>query len=242
MSKEHVDNTNPLNDDLSVSADIIYGNSTLTMRARRAGLKTDVDGQLVFGKHIVLTPAGLQITRQIDQEQWSQFEEVVCKLGKSIQLIIGDYLAYSEQWEYGVTYDKIAELTGYDEKTLRNMKWVCTNVDLSLRKDKVWLKFGHYNLVAGLEHDVQSEWLACAEFGKWTISQMREEMRRSREGDPPTLPSEEEQAIDEFLKVTVHLGKVLTRLRDNARYGDGALERIEGLRRILDQWEEMVRG
>lgn len=90
-----------------------------------------------------------------------------------IQFAIGDWIAYGEM-HYGEQYAQALSETDYDYGTLRNFKYVASNVPLSLRNDN--LSFDHHRAVAPLEPDEQAEWLAKAEQGHLTAKQLREQV------------------------------------------------------------------
>jgi hypothetical protein len=90
---------------------------------------------------------------------------------------IGDWLLYgSARW--GEMYTAAARITGYDPKSLRNMRYVASRFDLSLRKDK--LTWSHHALLASLERDEQRGWLERAIRDRLSVEDLRIELRAAR--------------------------------------------------------------
>lgn len=163
------------------------------------------DGAIVPAGHgwiyrqFELTPVGVQIAEGTSEDEWLDLGGALFKLGSAIQWLLGDWLAFGER-EYNKTYQQFAEWTGYEVKTLYQYGWVANSVDFSVRTEK--LSFTHHQLVASLrlEDDTidverQLYWLKKAEVGKWTISQLRKEMR----DDPPALPPTAHKKLVDYL-------------------------------------------
>lgn len=124
----------------------------------RAIARTD-DHVIVIGDKLRWTPTGLQISGELLPDEWIQVFELIRRVQSGIQWIIGDWLVYGDE-KLGKTYKELAEITGYNEKTLRNLAYVARRVSMSLRKDT--LSFGHHNLVASLPEPGQVQWLDYA--------------------------------------------------------------------------------
>jgi hypothetical protein len=102
--------------------------------------------------------------------------------------LIGDWLAFGQEKYHGRDgYKRIengiyaitAEETGFAEGTLRNAKYVCAAVNLSLRRDK--LTFAHAQEIVGQTESGQFDyWSARVAHDGLTVKQLREQLRRSR--------------------------------------------------------------
>ncbi len=86
------------------------------------------------------------------------------------------------------------KITGYDAKSLRNMRYVASRFELSLRRDN--LTWSHHALLAAFEADQQRYWLDRATADKFSVDDLRIELRSARMGryaasaledGPPTL-------------------------------------------------------
>ncbi len=93
---------------------------------------------------------------------------------------IGDWLLYgSSRW--GETYAQAARVTGYDPKSLRNMRYVSSRFDASLRRDN--LTWSHHALLAGFEPAAREYWLARAGEDRLSVDDLRVELRAARRVD-----------------------------------------------------------
>jgi hypothetical protein len=101
-------------------------------------------------------------------------------IGRCSQWWIGDWVRYGAS-RWGEKYAEAARVTGYDVASLRNMAWVASRFDLSLRNDK--LSWSHHVLLAPLEAEKQREWLGRASEERLSVADLRLELRASREGD-----------------------------------------------------------
>jgi len=101
-------------------------------------------------------------------------------IGRCSQWWIGDWIRYGTA-KWGEKYAEAARVTGYDVASLRNMAWVASRFDLSLRSDK--LTWSHHVLLAPLEPDEQRRWLQRAAEERLSVADLRVELRALREGD-----------------------------------------------------------
>lgn len=99
-------------------------------------------------------------------------------IGRCSQWWIGDWVRYGTA-KWGEKYAEAARVTGYDVASLRNMAWVASRFDLSLRNDK--LTWSHHVLLAPLDAGRQREWLARASEERLSVADLRLELRARRE-------------------------------------------------------------
>jgi hypothetical protein len=90
---------------------------------------------------------------------------------------IGDWLVYGTG-RWGETYVEAAKITAYDPKSLRNMRYVASRFDLSLRRDN--LTWSHHALLASLDPDTQAFWLDRASEDRLSVEDLRLELRATR--------------------------------------------------------------
>lgn len=100
-------------------------------------------------------------------------------IGRCSQWWIGDWVRYGTS-RWGEKYAEAARVTGYDVASLRNMAWVASRFDLSLRNDK--LTWSHHVLLAPLEPDEQERWLRRASEERLSVADLRLELRALRDG------------------------------------------------------------
>jgi hypothetical protein len=101
-------------------------------------------------------------------------------IGRCSQWWIGDWVRYGTA-RWGEKYAEAARVTGYDTASLRNMAWVASRFDLSLRNDK--LTWSHHVLLAPFDAAAQREWLRRAIDERLSVSDLRLELRALRNGD-----------------------------------------------------------
>ena len=99
------------------------------------------------------------------------------KIGRASQWWIGDWLRYGTQ-KWGEKYVQAARITGYDVASLRNMAWVASQFEPSLRNDD--LTWSHHALVAPLDTDQKEYWLAEAARKRLSVADLRIELRALR--------------------------------------------------------------
>lgn len=92
---------------------------------------------------------------------------------------IGDWLLYGTS-RWGEQYAEAAKITGYDPKSLRNMRYVSSRFELSLRRDN--LTWSHHALLAGLDPEEHKFWLDRAAADKMSVEDLRIELRAAQRG------------------------------------------------------------
>ena len=117
-----------------------------------------------------ITPVGLS-SDGATFEEWSDFGQTIIQIKRAMQWIIGDYLAYGEDRQYGVTYAEWSALTGYTTDTLSDIVGVCRKVQLPSRDGN--LSFSHHRVVADLPPDQQTQWLQYAAEHKLSVAALR---------------------------------------------------------------------
>jgi hypothetical protein len=98
-------------------------------------------------------------------------------VGRCSQWWIGDWVRYGTS-RWGEKYAEAARVTGYDVASLRNMAWVASRFDLSLRSDK--LSWSHHVLLAPLDSDARRYWLEKAHAERPSVAELRLELRAAR--------------------------------------------------------------
>jgi hypothetical protein len=118
--------------------------------------------------------------RNLGHSDWLATGRRLGAIGRCSQWWIGDWVRYGTS-RWGEKYAEAARVTGYDVASLRNMAWVASRFDLSLRNDK--LTWSHHVLLAPLEPDAQKEWLRRASDERLSVADLRLELRALRDGD-----------------------------------------------------------
>jgi hypothetical protein len=122
----------------------------------------------------------------LGQAEWLSAGRRLGAIGRCSQWWIGDWIRYGTA-RWGERYAEAARVTGYDVATLRNMAWVASQFDLSLRSDK--LTWSHHVLLAPLEPEEQKRWLEHAQDQRLSVADLRTELRRTRGVEAKALES-----------------------------------------------------
>lgn len=117
--------------------------------------------------------------RDLGHSDWLATGRRLGAIGRCSQWWIGDWVRYGTS-RWGEKYAEAARVTGYDVASLRNMAWVASRFDLSLRNDK--LTWSHHVLLAPLESEEQREWLRRASEERLSVADLRLELRGLRKG------------------------------------------------------------
>jgi DNA methylase len=139
------------------------------MRAQRGRQKPIVYSGFRFDER------GLEPVGTPTREQWSECLDYLMHVGRRIHFWIGDLLVYGER-RWGEMYVEMIERTGYEIRTLRTLKWVAGQIDVSRRRDD--LSFAHHQEAAGLSPDQQDAILARAALEGWTREMVRHAVNR----------------------------------------------------------------
>jgi hypothetical protein len=136
-----------------------------------------------------ITAVGWRPTASLDYRDWVLEGRRIGLMWRGSPWWIGDWLLYGTA-RWGEMYVQAAKVTGYDPKSLRNMRYVASRFDLSLRRDN--LTWSHHALVASLEREAQGYWLERAVNDRLSVEDLRLELRADRRGgldsSPPRRP------------------------------------------------------
>lgn len=123
--------------------------------------------------------------RDLGHSDWLATGRRLGAIGRCSQWWIGDWIRYGTA-RWGEKYAEAARVTGYDVASLRNMAWVASRFDLSLRNDK--LTWSHHVLLAPFDTETQREWLRRASEERLSVADLRLELRALRGADPKSSP------------------------------------------------------
>lgn len=121
-----------------------------------------------------VTKISLVLDENVGFDVWEEIGKNLRNIEGSIQFWVGDWINQGEQ-KFGEKYLQAFDATDKDNGTLRNIAWVCRNVDLSRRNDKV--SFTHHVEVARLEPRAQVKWLKIAHEENLSVKELRESIR-----------------------------------------------------------------
>ncbi len=146
---------------------------------------------------------------QLGQAEWLATGRRLGAIGRCSQWWIGDWIRYGTA-HWGERYAEAARVTGYDVASLRNMAWVASQFDLSLRSDK--LTWSHHVLLAPLEPEEQKRWLDRAIEQRLSVADLRIELRAARSGGEKQAAIE--GRVDAHPAVCPHCGHELSAAMD----------------------------
>lgn len=175
-------------------------------RSRR--LKATTGREAGGGTSSALSKIAWAPQHDLDHADWLATGRRLGTIGRCSQWWIGDWVRYGTA-RWGEKYAEAARVTGYDVASLRNMAWVASRFDLSLRNDK--LSWSHHVLLAPLEPEEQGKWLRRASEVRLSVADLRLELRalRQRESEPsPNVAAVGRDSGDE-VAVCPHCGHSL---------------------------------
>jgi hypothetical protein len=125
----------------------------------------------------------------LNEAEWSAAGRRLGWIGRGSQWWIGDWLRYGNR-KWGETYPRAARITGYDVASLRNMAWIASQFDVSLRNDR--LTWSHHALLASLETAEKQHWLNESVARRLSVADLRVALRSRRidEEAAPRLSSD----------------------------------------------------
>jgi|GEM_PF-3241112 len=162
---------------------------------------------------------GLQIQGRITQDEWWAFFEGVQKIESAIQFIIGDLAAYGAG-EFNLSYEDIAERTGYKKETVENYASVARNVPQEIRNEN--LSFNHHYHVASLQSDEQKEyWLMTADKYELSVRSFQNVIDIWKKGGDPEkyliAPDETVEDSSPLQDARLKMAKERTRIMKKAK-------------------------
>lgn len=116
---------------------------------------------------------------EMSAEEWASAGRRIGRITRASQWWIGDWMRYGNR-KWGERYVQAARITGYDVSSLRNIAWVCSQFEPSLRNDN--LTWSHHALLAPLERKEKEFWLREAVQKRLTVADLRMELRGHRNG------------------------------------------------------------
>ena len=154
----------------------MFGSSTRAKKAVQSGLLVQADDGWRFGR-VTIGRVGIAVPDDLNEQEYGDLGAFLLDIGSRVNWLLGDWLAYGENRQWGETYQRVAEQFGYAYQTLQNFAYVARSVDFSRRREK--LSFTHHVEVAGLNPHDQDNWLNQAESNGWSVAQLRKVIRET---------------------------------------------------------------
>ncbi|MET9294029.1 LmbU family transcriptional regulator [Streptomyces sp. NPDC003077] len=134
-----------------------------------------------LGNRAVTRRTALQIPQGMPLPEWRDLGRHIFLIANSSAWWLGDWLIYG-QAQYPNRYKHAIAETSLDYQTLRNYAWVARRFSPERRHEK--LSFQHHAEVAGLPPEGQDMWLDRAEKFAWSKTELRRQIRKSRQPEP----------------------------------------------------------
>lgn len=161
-----------------------------------------------------MTATGIEIGDHATQQDWHEVGQFLFSVERSFQWLIGDWLAYGEDIQWG-DIPAIADEHGYNKDTLANYASISRHCHISLRHEK--LTYSHHVVIArdDLTDEQKSAWLQIAEKEQWSVRKLRTEVEKAQlpaaisSGEmttnppPPDDETGEEEATDKTPPVSL---------------------------------------
>jgi hypothetical protein len=103
---------------------------------------------------VTVKSTGLDIKHGMPIESWLEIGLKLKRINSGIQFWLGDWLKYGEA-NYGDMYTQALDETDYTNGSLRNIVYVCNQIEMSRRRDNV--SFSAHAEVASLEPELQDK-------------------------------------------------------------------------------------
>jgi hypothetical protein len=130
-------------------------------------------------RHASISGVSWAGSERMEYHDWVLEGRRIGAMGRGSPWWVGDWILYGTV-RWGERYSEAVKITGYDVKSLRNMRYVASRFDLSLRRDV--LSWSHHALLAALEIEERTDWLDRAVSDKLSVEDLRVELRSARRG------------------------------------------------------------
>lgn len=181
-------------------------------------LVAKVDKEELNSEHITFTPYGVEFTEDRPSiEEWHKAVLKVQNVHGMLQFYLGDLMVFADSEVSGwgqSKYDKLVDATGYAHDSLSVYTRMARRFSASFRESILGkqsntyptVSFAHFQIVAPLPDEHAKYFLEMVRDGRWTVSKLREEITRYRNGgelpDSDTVESETPRGYESFKQRT----------------------------------------
>ena len=197
---------------------------------------------------VCISPIGMQITRELTFNEWSELAAHIGRAARSVAFIVGDWLVYGQSL-FGTegdpdkqvdhaSYELAIAATGLDRSTLQNYAYVSRSIPYSLRSER--LSWEHHRVLAKLPPADIKDWIdACVaeeEAGrKMSTRRLRKSLNLGRVATDKDLePDDSDKGIDNHIPFVNRLSVWWKRMRANRFLDTATDEQREALKRDLE--------
>lgn len=167
-----------------------------------------------------ITPVSWTPVEPMSFEDWSAAGANLQSIARSVNWLVGDWLAYGEK-QYGETYTQAIEATGLEVQSLMNIASVARRVNPASRRRE--LSWSHHEAVASLEPAEQDQWLQEAEREGYTVKRLRSRLA----GVAKDAPDPDQQLAP------THIGRLT--IKFVAESDDHAHQKVKELAALLER-------
>ena len=147
------------------------------------GQDVSVLKRLLESRQLVWSSIGAEFAEGMERKDWKALWREIKEFRGSLNWFVGDWVNFGER-KWGSKYAMAIEITDWEYQHLRNCSYVCANVHLSSREDK--LDWTHHAVVAPLEREEQRKWLKLALEKDWSVSELRIAVRKAQATRKPS--------------------------------------------------------
>jgi hypothetical protein len=161
------------------------------------------NGRLGVSAMAVTRRNGLRLPERMPLTTWRRIGDQIALIGNASAWWLGDWVIYGQD-KYPEIYRQAVEETALNYQTLRNYAWIARRFPPSRRRDT--LSFQHHAAVATLTESEQDVWLDRAETFRWSLSELRKQLRMYRNGtdrEPPRNDLDSNESATLQIKVPV---------------------------------------
>jgi hypothetical protein len=197
---------------------------------------------------VTISPVGLQITDDLNIEEWRDLATSIGYVSNSIAFIVGDWLVYGQK-SFGPdsgpdrrvapdVYQEALTATSLDLATLHNYAYVSRKVPYAMRNDR--LSWEHHRILAKLRVSEQAEWictcLAEMDAGRrMSTRRLRKSLSFGRVATPAELiPDESDRRIENHIPHVNRLARWWRHLQESRYLATSTKAQRETLCRDLE--------
>lgn len=132
---------------------------------------------LALAPRVTVSRLGATFPEDLEGKAWKAIWADLRNVEGSLNWIIGDWLNFGKR-KFGEKYALALDITEWQRQRLYDAAYVCSQVPISLRNEK--LDWSHHRVVAPLGEEEQGKLLQEAQEKDWTVSELRVYIRRSQ--------------------------------------------------------------
>lgn len=125
-----------------------------------------------------LTKTSLELDESISDEDFVKIGITLWKMKGAVLFWLGDWCLFYKDPSSSLRGAGSLVSAVYSIRTVKNAVWVCHKIEPSRRREN--LSFGHHQVVAPLPPEDQDKWLEIAEWNRYSVKLLRNEIKRAK--------------------------------------------------------------